>query len=239
MLFLLNTSFCSPGHHQQHPEKQVAFYWDNRCTWNCSGTSQLSEGEIDALRPRDHVCLASQSAPRKAQSRKKPTNLCTPREFIKKTCPPCLIIIQSCYFDYSINKPFACSRCLICVSSSGHVISTYYVRKGSWAFLSSLPTNQRGRKIRSYGLWYQCCEVYMIKIILVNCRQRIEVKEIFAVVTCFQRGFIALSVEHRTAIAEVMGSNPVVASEFVLGFICNCLSYFTTAKISFTSMPML
>ena len=33
-----------------------------------------------------------------------------------------------------------------------------------------------------------------------------------------------------------MGSNPVGASEFFLGFVCNCLSYFTTAKISFTSI---
>ena len=30
--------------------------------------------------------------------------------------------------------------------------------------------------------------------------------------------------------------NSVGASEFFLGFICNCLSYFTTAKISFTSI---
>ena len=44
--------------------------------------------------------------------------------------------------------------------------------------------------------------------------------------TCFQWGFIAQSVEHRTGIAEVMGSNPIGASEFFLGFICNCLSYF-------------
>ena len=35
-----------------------------------------------------------------------------------KMCPPCLIIIQSCYFDYTINKPFTCSRCVICVSCS-------------------------------------------------------------------------------------------------------------------------
>ena len=32
-----------------------------------------------------------------------------------------------------------------------------------------------------------------------------------------------------------MGLNPVGASEFFLGFLCNCLSYFTTAKITFTS----
>ena len=37
-------------------------------------------------------------------------------------------------------------------------------------------------------------------------------------------------------IAEVMGSNPVGASDCFLGFICNCLSYITTAKISYTSM---
>ena len=32
-----------------------------------------------------------------------------------------------------------------------------------------------------------------------------------------------------------MGSNPVEASDFFLGFLCNCLSYFTTAKITFAS----
>ena len=52
--------------------------------------------------------------------------------------------------------------------------------------------------------------------------------------TCFQWGFIAQSVEHRTSIAEVMGSNPVGASEFFLDFICNCLSYFITARFTFT-----
>ena len=30
-----------------------------------------------------------------------------------KTLLPCLIIMQSCYFDCRINKPFACSRCVI------------------------------------------------------------------------------------------------------------------------------
>ena len=58
---------------------------------------------------------------RKAQSRKKPTNLCAPRAFLQQMCLPCLI--QSCYFDYRINKPFTCSHCLICVSCSVHVIS--------------------------------------------------------------------------------------------------------------------
>ena len=40
-----------------------------------------------------------------------------------------LCFSDACYCDYRINKPFTCSRCLICVSCSVHVISTYYVRK--------------------------------------------------------------------------------------------------------------
>ena len=40
--------------------------------------------------------------------------------------------------------------------------------------------------------------------------------------TCFQQGFIAQLVEHRTGIMELMGSNPVEASDFFLGFLCNC-----------------
>ena len=79
----------------------------------------------------------SQSASEKHnQETKKPTYLCAPREFPQKICLLCLIIIQSCYCDYQINKTFACSRSLICVSCSVHLISTYYVRKGSWAFSS-------------------------------------------------------------------------------------------------------
>ena len=53
-------------------------------------------------------------------------------------------------------------------------------------------------------------------------------------VTCFQRGFIAQSVEHRTGIADVMGSIPIGASEVFLGFICNSLSYFISVRITFT-----
>ena len=56
--------------------------------------------------------------------------------------------------------------------------------------------------------------------------------------TCFRRSFIAQSVEHCTGIAEVMGSNPVGASEFFLGFICNSLSYFMTARITCTCTQM-
>ena len=56
--------------------------------------------------------------------------------------------------------------------------------------------------------------------------------------TCFQRrGFITQLVEHRTGIAEIMCSKPPVeGSEFFLGFLCNCLSCFIIARITFTSI---
>ena len=55
--------------------------------------------------------------------------------------------------------------------------------------------------------------------------------------TCFPWG--AQLVEHCTSIAEIMGSNPSGASEFFLGFLCNCLSDFITARITFTCSFML
>ena len=54
--------------------------------------------------------------------------------------------------------------------------------------------------------------------------------ELSSLLTCFQWGFIAQLVEHRTGIVKVMSSNPVVASDFFLGFLCNCLSCFTTYR---------
>ena len=47
--------------------------------------------------------------------------------------------------------------------------------------------------------------------------------------TCFKQGFIAQSVEHCTGIT---GLHRIGASEFWGGFICNCLSYFITARIT-------
>ena len=53
---------------------------------------------------------------------------------------------------------------------------------------------------------------------------------------CFRQGFIAQLVEHCTSIVEVVGSNPIGDSEFFWALFCICLSYFTTVKISFTSI---
>ena len=63
---------------------------------------------------------------RKAQSRKKAQKPLRTSWICPKMCLPCLIIIQSCYFDCRINEPCICFCCVICVSCSVHIISTYY-----------------------------------------------------------------------------------------------------------------
>ena len=56
--------------------------------------------------------------------------------------------------------------------------------------------------------------------------------------TCSRRGFIAQSAEHRTGIAEVIGSKSRWSLRIFCGLFCNCLSYFTTTKISFSVNDM-
>ena len=91
------------------------------------------------------VCLPSQSWSEKHNQEKSPQTF-APFVNISNMCQSCFIIIKPCNFDYGINKHMTYSRCLICVAWYVYVISTYYVRKGSQAFLSWLPTNQRGQK---------------------------------------------------------------------------------------------
>ena len=95
------------------------------------------------------VCLPSQSAPETHNQEKKAHKPLRTLCISQKMCRPCLIIIKCDYFDYRINKLFTLSSCLVCVSCSVHLISAYHVRKGSWPFLSQLPTNQQGQKIQS------------------------------------------------------------------------------------------
>ena len=80
-------------------------------------------------------------------------------------------------------------------------------------------------------LYLQC--THMLFITYTSCRSCNGYK-LNSHLTCFRWGFIARLVEDRTGIAEVMRLNPVETSEFFLGFIRNCLSYFTTARITFT-----
>ena len=98
---------------------------------------------INTLRPRDRSLPSQPISTRKAQSGKKKAQ--TPLRNARislKMCRPCLVMMQSCYFDYRINKPFACSRCLTCISCSVHVIRRITCAKDhrlfqepSWLFL--------------------------------------------------------------------------------------------------------
>ena len=94
----------------------------------------------------------------KVQSRKKSPHTVPLRTswISPKMCQPCLMIIKSCYFDYRTNKPFPCSHCLICVSCSVHVISTYNASKGSSRLFYLNCPNIRGWKIQSHGSQVQC-----------------------------------------------------------------------------------
>ena len=70
--------------------------------------------------------------------------------------------------------------------------------------------------------------IIMIMIISVNMIYTISLHflhnngyKLNSLSTCFQQGFKAQSVEHRTGIERVMGSNTDGASEFFLGFLYN------------------
>ena len=77
----------------------LRFLWIN---WRISHPLHVTWSEI--------ACPANQHPKSTIKKERKPTNLCTTRISQKKRLP-CLIMIQSRYLDYRINKMFACSLC--------------------------------------------------------------------------------------------------------------------------------
>ena len=73
----------------------------------------------------NRVCLPSQSASRKHNQEKKAHKPLHTSWISQKMHQSCLIIIQSCYSDCRINKPFTRSRCAFCISCAVHSISMY------------------------------------------------------------------------------------------------------------------
>ena len=61
-------------------------------------TYTLTSVHTSKLLVLEFVYPAKQKAKRTIK-KNQPTNLCTPREFLKQMCWPCLVIIQLCYFD--------------------------------------------------------------------------------------------------------------------------------------------
>ena len=74
--------------------------WQNiSCDWSCQPSQSASE---------------KHDQERKAHMPLRPSWISFKK--LKKMCLPCLLILQSCYFDYRTNTSFACSRCVICLS---------------------------------------------------------------------------------------------------------------------------
>ena len=90
------------------------------------------------------------------------------------------------------------------------------------------------RRSRQYQLSYKALLELQVKSEFNLYPLYKEPDKLNSLLTCFQQGSIILLVEHRTGIAQVMGSNPVEASESFLDFLCNYFSSFITARIIFT-----
>ena len=108
------------------------------------------------------VRLLSQSAFDKSTIKRKKAHILlhTPC-FSQKICLPCLIIIQSCYFDYRINKPFACSRCdHDHVMFDNHTISFFFtiestILSHAWSAFRLLFTwSRRTTRAKDHRLFY-------------------------------------------------------------------------------------
>ena len=87
--------------------------------WNRGDILAMQSGFLTSFIYGYHVITESAQpiSARKAQSRKIKDHIPLRTSWISpRMCLSCLIIIQSCYFDYRICKPYACSRCVICVS---------------------------------------------------------------------------------------------------------------------------
>ena len=96
------------------------------------------------------VFLLGQSASWKHDQEGKDPYLCTLREFLK-ICPPCLIIIQSCHFDYRINNLshtmaawfafralFTWSRRITCAKDHRLFILITHKSTGNWSTWKAL-----------------------------------------------------------------------------------------------------
>ena len=67
---------------------------------------------------------------------------------------------------------------------------------------------------------YYIYDLYHINIISLSSYNGYKLNSLF---TYYQQGFITQSVEHRTSIAEVMGSNPIEAQNFFWAFFLQLL----------------
>ena len=93
-----------------------------------SSVHDIFQAERKSLRSIQYLkTCASLLANRHPNNQEKnPTNFEFPNT---EMCPPCLMIMQSCYCDYRINKTFASSRCAILFTRSSTCTHTNDVGK--------------------------------------------------------------------------------------------------------------
>ena len=66
-------------------------------------------------------CDQTNWLPSQSEKKQKALYSLHPLWISQNMCLPCWIIIQSCYFDYKINKPYARSHGMICLPCSVHL----------------------------------------------------------------------------------------------------------------------
>ena len=120
---------------KRDPFPRMTSLLNQRLYWGHFDTLLLRANSSAALSlPRDRSLPVQPISIRKTQSRKKDHKPLRISWISPKMCLPRLIIIQSRYLDYRVNILFVYPCCVICISFSVHLVWTYYVRKGSWAF---------------------------------------------------------------------------------------------------------
>ena len=117
----------------------------------------------------------------KSASRKKAHKPLHTSWISQKMCLSCLIIMQSCYFNYRINKPFTYSRCLICVLCS--VQSDLGVLR-ALKIIGSFNLNYLQVSQKSRLHWFQCELVPKGKTDLSPCRLLLSKVIYILVATC-------------------------------------------------------
>ena len=112
------------------------------------------------------ICLPNQSASKKHSHEKKAHKPLHTPLISPKINLPCLIIIQSCYFDYRINKRLPYSHYVtndllfvLCsldldILSAQRIVGFFYL---------NYHTYQRGRKIRSHGCYVRETKEWLCK----------------------------------------------------------------------------
>ena len=133
---------------------------------------------------------------------------------------------------------------LMVIDNLNRLNGTIFLKQGSHISLSGVQTETKHSQT-AWGFWI----ILWRRHTLIYLTQIPSKSQIYRQGSVYDKDHMSeLRIKNRserdlrscevTYLQEVMGSNRVEASDFFLGFICNCLSYFITAKISFPSIQI-